>query len=1087
MSTTIGTAPDQVPVNGMLGDMAFQSKSAVTIGTLTSNGTTSTDLPTYSSEFITTSASWTTTTGWTGNNTTGWVHATGNSGTLTYPTAAVIGTKYQISYTVTGFSAGSFTVTFGGQSLASIAATGTFGPTATTTGNLIITPLSTFVGTIVISIKSITAVSSPVISLKDSTNTVRFETRVSSTVNNTFLGLSSGSYNTTGYNNSSVGYIALNANTTGSGNSAIGVQALYNNTTGLYNSAVGAHALTNNTSGNFNTSVGVNALYNNTTGLYNSSVGQAALQLNTTGHYNSAIGWASLFGNTTGSGNSAIGFQAGRFIADGLTALTVVNNSTYIGNNTKASADNRTNETVIGYNAVGTGDNTITLGGSAVTSTVIPYGNVGIGTSSPTSKLSIQGTTATDAPTLGAEFITGGTWTSTGWTGNNTTGWVNGASNATALSYSVAAVVSTRYQIAYTVTGYSAGSFTVAFGGQSLAGITATGAFGPTTTTTGNLVITPTSTFVGTIVFSIKSITAISAPVISLKDSTNTVMFETRVGSSLYNTFIGLSSGSYNTTGQQNTAVGLGALQNNTTGNANSAMGVNALYANTTGQQNIAVGGGALYANTTGQQNTAVGGTALYANTTGTLNNAFGYVSLSANTTGSSNNAFGRGSLQINTTGGNNNAFGRNALQANLTSSGSCAFGDLALTLSTGANNVAFGYGAGSAITSGANNVIIGGYTGVAAPISATGSNYIVLSDGAGTVRQVIDSSGNVGIGISTSIPSQLTVSGAGQLVAAISDAGVDTGTLQIHSTSAAAGAGGALLLSSASSVGGTTPQWGIKSLLSNGNTNGVGDLVFSGRTAVADTALTERIRILSLSASMGIGTSSPFSNSAYGSLTLNGSSGGVLSLKTADTETFRIQSQSTGTTINNITSIPMVFNTNNTEWLRITPTGGISFGSSGSAYGTAGQILISAANAPPTWTSSPNIGAATGTSLAVTGAITSSGAGIGYAAGAGVAVTQLTSRTTAAPTTSAKLCGAVTLFTTTAVVGTYFSFTVPNTAIAATDTIILNVRGASNTYIAFVSAITAATSFQVTMASVAGTASDAPIVNFSIHKAVSA
>ena len=34
MSTLIGTAPDQVPVNGMLGDMAFQNKVAVTIGTL---------------------------------------------------------------------------------------------------------------------------------------------------------------------------------------------------------------------------------------------------------------------------------------------------------------------------------------------------------------------------------------------------------------------------------------------------------------------------------------------------------------------------------------------------------------------------------------------------------------------------------------------------------------------------------------------------------------------------------------------------------------------------------------------------------------------------------------------------------------------------------------------------------------------------------------------------------------------------------------------------------------------------------------------------------------------------------------------
>jgi hypothetical protein len=134
----------------------------------------------------------------------------------------------------------------------------------------------------------------------------------------------------------------------------------------------------------------------------------------------------------------------------------------------------------------------------------------------------------------------------------------------------------------------------------------------------------------------------------------------------------------------------------------------------------------------------------------------------------------------------------------------------------------------------------------------------------------------------------------------------------------------------------------------------------------------------------------------------------------------------------------------------------------------------------------SPNTGAFT-TVAASTSVLSSGSGGVGYSTGSGAAVTQLTSRTTAAPTTGAKPAGAITLFTTTAVVGTYFSFTVPNTGIAATDTVVLSVRGATNTYVAFVSAITAATSFQVTMASVAGTASDTPIVNYAIIKAVSA
>jgi len=126
--------------------------------------------------------------------------------------------------------------------------------------------------------------------------------------------------------------------------------------------------------------------------------------------------------------------------------------------------------------------------------------------------------------------------------------------------------------------------------------------------------------------------------------------------------------------------------------------------------------------------------------------------------------------------------------------------------------------------------------------------------------------------------------------------------------------------------------------------------------------------------------------------------------------------------------------------------------------------------------------------SIASTGSILSSGtAGIGYATGAGIAVTQGTSRTTSPPTTGADSCGAITVFTAVAVVGTYFSFTVPNTGIAATDTVVLSVRGGSNTYVANCSQIIAATSFRVTMVSVAGTASDAPIVNFTIIKGVSA
>jgi acyl-CoA hydrolase len=336
-------------------------------------------------------------------------------------------------------------------------------------------------------------------------------------------------------------------------------------------------------------------------------------------------------------------------------------------------------------------------------------GNVGIGTSGLTSKLSIKGTTATDAPTLGTEFITGGTWTSTGWTGDNTTGWVNGASNSTALSYSVAAVVSTRYQITYTVTGYSAGSFTVAFGGQSLAGITATGTFGPTTTSTANLVITPTATFVGTIVVSIKAITAASTVLITALDSTGTARFEVRASSADANTFLGLSSGRYNTTGYYNSAMGSAALQSNTTGYQNSAVGSAALQSNTTGYFNSAMGSSALQSNTTGYFNSAVGQAALSSNTTGYFNSAMGRSALQSNTTGVQNSAMGVSALLSNTTGYFNSAMGRTALQSNTTGAYNSAMGVSALlSNTTGANNSTMGVSALQSNTTGAYNSAMG-------------------------------------------------------------------------------------------------------------------------------------------------------------------------------------------------------------------------------------------------------------------------------------------------------------------------------------------------------------------------------------------
>jgi hypothetical protein len=90
-----------------------------------------------------------------------------------------------------------------------------------------------------------------------------------------------------------------------------------------------------------------------------------------------------------------------------------------------------------------------------------------------------------------------------------------------------------------------------------------------------------------------------------------------------------------------------------------------------------------------------------------------------------------------------------------------------------------------------------------------------------------------------------------------------------------------------------------------------------------------------------------------------------------------------------------------------------------------------------PTLTT-PALGVATATSLAATGAITSSGtAGIGYATGAGGLETQITSKSTGV--TLHKTCGKITMNNATLNHDTIVTFRLTNTTIAAGDVLILN------------------------------------------------
>jgi hypothetical protein len=136
--------------------------------------------------------------------------------------------------------------------------------------------------------------------------------------------------------------------------------------------------------------------------------------------------------------------------------------------------------------------------------------------------------------------------------------------------------------------------------------------------------------------------------------------------------------------------------------------------------------------------------------------------------------------------------------------------------------------------------------------------------------------------------------------------------------------------------------------------------------------------------------------------------------------------------------------------------------------------------------------GATAPTSVASTGAVTSSSptAGIGYATGAGGTVTQITNRSTGV--TLSKVAGAITTDTTSLAAEGTAEFTVTNTTVAVGDTVVVCERSGSNSggTIAFCSGV-AAGSFNISVHNgnvAAGTAeTGAIIINFAVIKAVSA
>jgi hypothetical protein len=376
---------------GIATDAGFRLDVA---GSTRFQGTTASDTAPLGSEIATTGTG----TNWTGTSfATGYTHTVGSTANLTDSSVAVIGTTYRVGVTITGRTAGSITIVYGGETYISGRTTSIIlARQAITTAGLVVTPTSDFDGTVVFTINSV-GNSSPSITFSNSSGSVVTEMR-NSTFNNLFIGTNAGRKSTVLSNfniqNTFIGNSCGQNNSNGRFNTFVGFECAFSNSAGDSLTAIGTGALYANTTGSFNIAMGQGALASNTTGGLNTGLGQSALNANTTGGNNVAVGQASLSLNTTGSNNIAIGVNAGRNISNG-SANTITNTSIYIGENTRASADNQTNQIVIGHQTVGLGSNTTILGNSSTVTTAI-YGDLLLGGTTPITSALLAMTSTTE-------------------------------------------------------------------------------------------------------------------------------------------------------------------------------------------------------------------------------------------------------------------------------------------------------------------------------------------------------------------------------------------------------------------------------------------------------------------------------------------------------------------------------------------------------------------------------------------------------------------------------------------------------------------------------------------------------------------
>ncbi len=378
--------------NLLLGSTTSTGERLQVTGLSSFTGTTTSDGGQLGSELL--SASGWTSTGWTGDYATGFTHTVGNTNVLSNPLTASSSLVYQIQYTITGRTAGTISIAFGGQTLTNISATGTQYIYATTSGTVAITPTSDFDGTIIPSIRAVSK-GSATVQLRNSGGTLVNEVRTSNSNTNTYIGVDAGSRSLTAVDSVAIGVFSLQSNVNGTNSVAIGRSALQNSASSFNTIAIGSNALanylgatfgvaighqagSNSTGGGANVYIGTNAGQNSTTSTFNVLIGHTSGQAITSNGQIVSIGNQAGLNNNTGGNWTAIGCDAARYYSGGTTSATSFSNGIYLGHTTKVGAAGATNEVVIGYQAEGLGSNTTVIGNSSTTTgspTVTTSGN----------------------------------------------------------------------------------------------------------------------------------------------------------------------------------------------------------------------------------------------------------------------------------------------------------------------------------------------------------------------------------------------------------------------------------------------------------------------------------------------------------------------------------------------------------------------------------------------------------------------------------------------------------------------------------------------------------------------------------------